>query len=149
MVAEGAGRPFERGPFVQVAAFCDKVLREADGVLSLIRVVDQVTQTAQGPGAPAEMPEFTQQLTFVLALKSGASRGRHEVTITVELPSGETLPSIAVAMQMEGENRGANLISQMAIPMRMEGLYWFRVQFDGTVLTRVPLEVRYARLTTA
>ena len=33
--------PFERGPYIQVAAFCERVLQEADGVVSLIRIVDR------------------------------------------------------------------------------------------------------------
>jgi len=32
------------GPYVQVAAFCEQVLQERDGVHSLIRIIDTVTQ---------------------------------------------------------------------------------------------------------
>lgn len=50
--------PFEQGPYVQVVAFCDRALREADGAVSLIRVVDVITHTERGPNAPVAMPEF-------------------------------------------------------------------------------------------
>lgn len=146
-MAEPAQGPFERGPFLQAAALCEKVLHETDGVMSLIRIVDTITHTEQGPNAPQEMPQIRYPLTLVISLKAGVSRGRHEVTVTPELPSGETLPAMIMAVQMEGEARGVNLVAGIDIPYRMEGLYWFDVRFDGQRLTRVPLEVRYARLT--
>lgn len=58
--------PFERGPYVQLAAFCEYVLREADGVLSLVRVVNVVTHAERGPNPPEEMPEFHFPLNLVL-----------------------------------------------------------------------------------
>ncbi len=147
-MTEKRSNPFERGPFLQVAALCEKVLHEADGGISLIRLVDRVTHTVQGPNAPNEMPEFRYPLTLVLGLKAGVARGRHDVTITPELPSGETMPPITMAVQMEGEARGVNLFAQIDLPYRLEGLYWFSIRFDQMTLTRVPLEVRYARLST-
>lgn len=147
-MAEAGSNPFERGPFLQVAALCEKVLREADGVVSLIRLVDRVTNTVQGQNAPDEMPEVRYPLTLVVSLKAGVARGRHDVTITPELPSGETMPPITMAVQMEGDARGVNLIAQIDIPYRLEGLYWFNIRFDQTPLTRIPFEVQYARLST-
>lgn len=140
--------PFERGPYIQVAAFCERVLTEPDGVMSLIRVVDVVTHSAHGPSAPEQMPEVRFPLDMVLVFKSGSARGRHDVTITPELPSGEPLPSLSASIRLEGEGRGAVLRSRLDMPFRMEGLYWFGVQFDGRIITRIPLEVRYSRLTT-
>ncbi|MBI2908100.1 MAG: hypothetical protein HYX92_10660 [Chloroflexi bacterium] len=138
--------PFERGPYIQIATFCERVLRETDGVLSIIRIVDRVTHTERRATAPRDMPEFHYPLTLVLALKSGEARGRADVTITPELPSGETMPPVTTSVQMEGENRGVNVVSQIDIPFRIEGLYWFRIDFDGQPITRLPLEIRYSRL---
>ena len=41
-MSEDQQNPFELGPYVQVAAFCERVLRESDGVMSLVRVVDRI-----------------------------------------------------------------------------------------------------------
>ena len=142
------GNPFEYGPYVQVAAFCERVLREGDGVLSLIRIVDVITHTEHGPDPPREMPEIRYPLTIVLTLKSGRARGRHEITITPELPSGETLPAQTFTVQMEGEGRGVNVIGPVDIPYTIEGLYWFSIRFDDQILTRLPLQVRYSRTVT-
>lgn len=140
--------PFERGPYVQVAALCERVLREADGVISLIRIVDRITHEERGPDAPRDMPTVRFPLTLVLTLKAGSARGRHDVTIMPELPSGATLSPFTLTVQMEGENRGVNIISSIDIPYSVEGLYWFNIMFDGRLLTRLPLEVRYSRLVT-
>ena len=138
--------PFERGPYVQVATLCERVLREADGVISLIRIVDRVTHTERGSNPPQDMPEIHYPLNIVLTLKSGTARGRHDVTMTPEQPSGETLPPITLSVNMEVENKGVNIVSPIDIPLKYEGLYWIKIDFDGTVITRIPLEVRYSRM---
>jgi hypothetical protein len=137
---------FEQGPYVQVAAFCERVLTEANGTLSLVRVVDIVTHAERRPDAPKEMPEIHYPLSLVLMLKSGRARGRHEITIKPELPSGEFLPPITLTVQLEGEGKGVNLVSQIDIPYKLEGLYWFNVYFNEVLLTRISLEIRYSRL---
>ena len=147
-MAEDIQHPFGQGPYVQVAALCEKVLREADGVLSLVRIVDRITTSGQGPNLPADMPEFRYPLTLVLGIRAGRSQGRHDVTITPQLPSGLTMPPITMAVQMEGQGRGVNLVAPMDIPYTMEGLHWFNIGFDGLLLTRVSVEVIYTRLTT-
>ena len=138
--------PFERGPYIQNAAFCERVLREGDGVISLIRVIDVINHNEGGPEPPQEMRKFRYPLTMVLTLKAGSSKGRHEVTIEPELPSGERMSATTVTVQMEGEGRGTNILAPMDIQYSMEGLYWFNVKFNGVVLTRMPLQVRYSRL---
>lgn len=143
-----ARNPLEHGPYVQVAAFCERVLREADGVISLIRIVDVITHTESGADPPRDMPPVTYPLNLVLALKSGRAKGRHEVTIIPELPSGETLPSVTTTAQLEGEAKGFLVISNINIQFTMEGLYWFSIRFDDDILTRLPLQIRYARLAT-
>lgn len=139
---------FERGPYIQIATFCERVLHEADGVISLIRKVDVITHTEHRPDAPEEMPVVRYPLTLVISLKSGSARGRHEITITPEQPSGETLAPVTMSIRMEGESKGANVISRIDVEYRLEGLYWFHVHFDGQVITRIPLELRYSRLVT-
>ena len=141
--------PFERGPYIQVAALCERVLREGDGVASLIRIIDTVTHTERGPSPPEEMPEVHYPLFLIITLKSGTARGRHDVTIIPEQPSGETLQEITLSVNMEGEGKGINIASRIDIPYRLEGLYWFNVQFDHRLITRIPLEVRYSRMATS
>jgi hypothetical protein len=140
--------PFQYGPHVQVAALCERALVENDGVLSLIRLVDVINHTERSANPPSEMPPIRYPLTLVITLKSGRARGRQEVTITPELPSGETLSSNTLTVQLEGEGRGANITAPLDIPYSLEGLYWFNIRLGDHILTRIPLDVRYSRITT-
>lgn len=137
------------GPYVQVAAICEKALQEADGVLSLIRVVDRFIISVQGKEAPAELPQGGQlPLTFVVVLKSDDARGRHPVCLRVQQPNGVFLEERSFDVMFEGEDRGVNLIIQLTLEP-IEGLYWFDVSVNDTLMTRVPLRVIYQRVPNA
>jgi len=139
---------FEQGPYIQMAGLCEQVIEDKTGVLSLIRIIDTITHTEARPDAPAEMPLVTYPMKMVIMLKSGRARGRHELKITPELPSGEFKPPITRSIQMEGEERGFNNIINMVFTFTMEGLYWFNIYLDESLLTRIPLRIKYNRVVT-
>ncbi len=139
---------FEQGPYVQVAALCEHVIEDKAGVLSLIRIIDTVIHTEARPDAPAEMPPVTYPMKMVIMLKSGRARGRHELKIVPEMPSGELKQSLVQSVQMEGEERGVNHIVNMVFTFTMEGLYWFNIYLDDSLLTRIPLRTKYNRVVT-
>lgn len=138
--------PFETGPHIQVAAFCEQVIEEKTGVLSLIRLIDTVTQTESGSEPPAEMPPLTWRMKLVLALKPDRARGRHEIKLVPEQPSGETKEPMQLSVNLEGEERGQNIIFDMVFTFAFEGLYWFNVFFDDTLFTKMPFRVKYQRI---
>ena len=140
--------PFERGPYLTTAVFCEQVLQEQTGVLSLIRIVDRMTTTFAGPNAPEEMPPAQLNWTLVITLKSGDIRGSHAVKIVPQLPSGETLSPVTLSVHLEGDNKGQNLLSRMNMRLEMPGIYWFQIHFDDQLITKVPLEVIYSRIVT-
>jgi hypothetical protein len=134
------------GPYVNLAAFCEKVLQERDGVLTLVRVVDRVMVATTAQDAPAELPEGGRlTATLVLALKSGDAIGRHPVVITAESPDGSAAPPQTVDVMFEGEDRGLNLILNLQIDA-VEGVHWFVVSVNDQELTRVPLRIMYQRI---
>jgi hypothetical protein len=136
------------GPYVQLAAVCDKVLQEADGTLSLIRVIDRFTVTAHGPGPgelPAELPEGNLDVTLVVALKADDARGRYPISLRIQQPSGAYLPERSFDAMFEGGERGVNLILRLQLEA-LEGLYWFDVSMNERLLTRVPLRIIYQRI---
>ena len=140
---------FEEGPYLKMACFCERVLREADGVATLVRVINRLTHTAAGSEAPAEMPPVTYEMKLVIMLVSGRALGRHELKIERELPSGIRDKPITLTVQMEGADRGANVIMDVKTTFTLEGLYWFNVYLDDTLLTRIPFRVLYQRVSTA
>jgi len=139
---------FERGPYLITAAFCEQVIEDKSGVLSLIRVVDRMNITAQGPTAPDEMPPATLNWFLVLTMKSGEARGSHPIKIEPELPSGVRLKPIELSAHFEGGNRGLNLITRLNMRLEMPGIYWFRIYVDDQFLTQIPIEVIYSRIVT-
>ena len=143
-----SGMPFERGPYITTATFCEQVLQEASGVLSLIRIVDRMTTTSTGPTAPENMPPAQLNWMLGITLKSGDARGSHPVKIVPQLPSGETLQPITLSVHLEGENRGQNIVTKVDMRLEMPGIYWFQIFFDEHLMTKVPLEVIYSRIVT-
>ena len=137
------------GPYLQMAFFCEKILREADGVLSFIRQVDRLTTTASGPTVPAKMPTTTHTFFFAITIKSGGARGSHEIKILRERPSGmrDTAPLLTMTAFFEGEERGVGLYGPITMTLEEEGLYWFDLYVDETLMTRMPLRVIYQRTT--
>ncbi|MBI4294897.1 MAG: hypothetical protein HY669_01870 [Chloroflexi bacterium] len=138
--------PSEAGPYLSVAAFCEQVIEDKSGVLSLIRIVDRLNIISQGPTVPETMPSATINWSLVLILKSGKARGSHPVKIETELPSGMKLPPVILIAHFEGENRGVNIISKLAMKLEMPGVYWFKVYVDDEFLTQIPVEVIYSRV---
>lgn len=138
------------GPFLAAALLCERVLTEQDGVISLIRIVDRLTHTVVGPQAPPEMPPVRISWQLVLIFKSGAARGRAEVVLRLEAPSGLRIPQQTVLpVFFEGEDRGVQLVAGLDLELTQEGLYWIDVLLEDRLMTRVPLRVIYQRVTTS
>lgn len=133
------------GPFISIAAFCENVIEDKSGVLSLIRIVDRLTVSAQGSSAPEQMPPTLLNWFFVLTLKSGQARGSVQVAIEPELPSGLRLAPVTFTPHFEGGNRGCNIVSRIGLTLEAPGIYWFRVFVADRLATRVPIEVIYSR----
>lgn len=139
------------GPYVAVAVLCEKVLQEQDGVLSAVRIVDQLTQGAVGPEVPDEMPPLAITLTALVVLKAGDARGRFAVRLRPEFPSGQQMPPVEFAVRFDGRpNQGQALVLPLNLEVSEEGLYWFDVLFvaergaaEDQLLSRMPLTVSY------
>jgi hypothetical protein len=132
-----------------MAALCERVLTEQDGVLSLIRVVDRITQAAAGEEVPEQMPPFLlSNLNLVVMLKAGEAQGRYAIKLRILDPSGVHLPERELPVHFEQGNRGTNIVSPVQMPIQYEGVYWFEIFLSGRraedwLLTRIPLQVLY------
>jgi hypothetical protein len=135
---------FDTGPFVNVAVFCEKVLQEQDGVLSVIRIVDQIGIEAEGPDAPDVLPPGTIQTTLLVCLKAGQARASQKIQVVLESPDGSRKlgPELAVNFS-PGPGGGANVIMPTAIEVTSAGLYWADVNVNDRLMARVPLQITY------
>src|SRR3954454_17217696 len=124
------------GPHLTAALTCERVLQEADGVVSAIRLIDRVIFLAEPDGS---LVAAQHPFTFLLSFKSGSARGRFKIRVRVEKPSGEDAPLLEAPVFFEGEERGVNVVVQALFEPDQEGLYWYDVFFEDTRVTRMPL----------
>jgi hypothetical protein len=133
------------GPYVTAALLCEKVLVERDNVATFVRVVDRfAVPKFAGPIPPGvQLPQQTIQATLVILLKSGdLGAGSHKVGIRLQKPDLTYAPENSLAMFFQGgDDNGAIIAMPIMLAAPEEGLYWFDVLFEGSLLTRVPLRV--------
>lgn len=139
-------------PLVAGAFFCERVIQEQDGVLSIVRIVDtmylhKVGKLAAAPvQPPAGFPPQGSQpgLQLVVMLKSGDYEGEGVLSLRGLKPSGEPLTaqtSTELPIALKGGHYGANVVFTVGMPFEVGGIYWFELHFDGQLLTRMPLSV--------
>lgn len=132
-----------RGPFLAMAVLCEMAMQEANGVLSIIRVMERI----QVNGPTPEMKAVPVKLSIVVVLRSGFYKGKASVAIKPIPPSNQEMKPIEASVLLEGDDRGANVIVNAPdFPISEEGLYWFDVSVNGALFTRIPLRVLYQRV---
>ena len=131
------------GPFIQVAAICERVITEPDGAVTAVRIIDRIYFIAGPDGNPLNP---TQPVWFLITLKAGAARGNFKVQLVRERPSGERDQVFETPVLLEGEDRGANLVIQTAFMPEQQGLHWFDVIFEGHRITRMPLRAVFQQM---
>lgn len=127
--------------YLSIAVFCEKVLREADNVLSLIRIVDRINIFGPTPEIRNPLPV---SLTMMVVFKSGILRGKQMITVRPSNPNGESMPAMSFPLLFEGDDeRGNALMANLQFLPVMEGLFWFDVYLNEEPVTRMPLRVPY------
>jgi hypothetical protein len=133
----------EAGPFLMVSALCEKVLLESDGVVSLIRIVDQITYFGPKADAPESMPPSEVPLTMVVSFRSGDFKGKKLFRAIPISPSGAALEAFELPLAFEGNNEFANVIVNLRFMAQEAGVYWIRALLDEKEITQLPLKVLY------
>jgi hypothetical protein len=140
------------GPYVQVAAFCERAIIDREsGLLSLIGIVDQITQREPAaPETPGKMPEFSHPVTLAVCVWGGDVVGNGIVSMLPIEPDGRRLESLDVDVEFGPDKKGINIVQTMVLRIEEQGQYWFDVLFrprDGgtdRLLSRIPLEVQFS-----
>lgn len=129
------------GPHLIAALVCDRVLAEASGVISLIRIVDRFTFNI-----PVETPEAVEGFAFIASLfvvfKPGNYRGPASLRVTVARPDGVLEQIQDLAVEFEGEHSGGvQLVVDLSLSGSLEGSYAFDVFLDDRHVTRTAVQV--------
>ena len=132
----------EAGPFVVAAVFCENVLREVDGCVSAIRMIDGIELSIDGP-EPAGGPTFSCH--FLVAIRWAAT-GAYTLRLQIVNPSGSRAPEIRLPTSLIEPTGGAVWNVQLTVQAREEGVYWMEVATEETgPLVRSPLRVSKKR----
>ena len=135
------------GPYLLVACLCENVVQRADGVLTLVNILDRVNITTQAPGAPETLPPTPWGVNLVVILKSGRARGRHEMRVAIDAPDLQSMLPSVMTLNFEGDDdRGIQVVQQVRMMLNTEGLYWFNILLEDRLLTKIPLRVTYTRI---
>lgn len=143
---EATNTPGQFGPYLTAAITCEKVLREQDGVMSTIRIIDRLTHAVPGPDV---MEPFPYRFTMLLSFKSGEALGNYQVSIQPIKPgTDEKLPPAVYSVNFEGPaDRGVAICAEMQIVFDVAGLWWFDIYLSGEGnvrrVTRVPFRIIY------
>lgn len=125
-----------------MALFCQSVLTEQNGSVSVIRAID--TYTVAGPGE--QMQPTIVPVTLVIAMKAGDMQGKSTVSLQGNLPSGGQLPTLNFPVFFESGDRGVGIVAPIGLQLTEDGLYWFDVLVNGIQVTRISLRVLYQRV---
>jgi len=138
--------PGELGPYLNAALICEKILREQDGVVSAIRIIDRLTHSVPGPDT---MQPFAYRLCLLLAFKSGQALGNYTISIQPIKPgTAEKMPAAVYPVNFEQpDDRGIGICADMQIEFDVPGLWWFDIYLTGQGearrVTRIPFRVIY------
>jgi hypothetical protein len=135
--------PAPRGPWVQLAAFCSYALKEQDGVLSVVRIVDRFTVKVSA-SAGEIVPIQTK---IALGFKPDDYRGTGQLVFQMATPSGAVEVAGEMTVEFAGGPSGVHIIGDFAYGAREEGQHWLEVLVNGDVKTRMPFHVTILRET--
>jgi len=133
-------------PYVVAFVICENALIETDNVLSAVRIVDTATfGTDQVP--PVGQSLVLSSLDMVLILKAGDARGERTFRLRLITPEpvehySETWTHIFTAPPESGQSMRLRPVS---IVWAGEGLYYFEVVAENSVLARTPLHIKLAQ----
>lgn len=131
---------FEEGPFLATAVFCERVLREQDGGVSLIRIVDRLDIDVKG----LEIGPIKGQLILFLTFKTGNANGEYEMSLIKESPSGERAKPQHHPIKFDGSpNTNRSLTINLQATFDEAGVWYFVLLLNGKQITKIPFEIRF------
>lgn len=92
------------------------------------------------------MPTIPVQTTALLGFKAGMANGQFNCKLTVESPDGVETDLTVLPILFEGQDRGANLVVNLNLQVKEQGLYWLGVYLETELMTRIPLRIIYQRI---
>jgi hypothetical protein len=134
------------GPYLNLATICEKYILEANGALTLFRIVDRFNVQGTTP----EMPQTTISVNLIVNFRAGHVLGPSEVGVRiVDETESSVQPEMKIPILFEApEEKAAQIIGQINLAVSRAGLYWIVIKLAEEEYTRIPIRVVYQRLPT-
>jgi len=129
-------------PHLGVAAICEKVMKEQDGVISMIRMID----TFNIKGDAKKLPPGVISFEIYVAFKSGEALGERTLELVSYSPSGEKGKSQKKKIGFEGGESGVGTIFRVTMTINETGIYWFHIKLNRKDVSKIPLRINYMRV---
>lgn len=129
-------------PHLGVAAICESVMREQDGVVSMIRMID----TFNVKGDAKTLPPGVVSFVIYVAFKSGDALGERTLELASYSPSGKKVKTEKQKVKFKGDEQGVGAIFRVTMTINETGIYWFHVKLNRQDVTRIPLRINYKRV---
>ncbi len=127
------------GPYVALAVLCQRIDLQPDGTANLIGIVDGLA--IDDPSDP-NTPPLVLNLRAVIALRGGATRGAHTITLRGWFPSGSEGLVADKVVEFSDDRPAISLNLPLELELPETGTYVFDVLFDEVLLTAITLEVQ-------
>ena len=130
-----------KSPLCTAMFACDNVIVADDKTVSIIRIIDSITLSAEEKHKMGSGLDFSN-LRFFAAVKAGGARGKLTFLLLCTDPRGSSHPiGSAEATFDNGPESGANIISPLRLHWGGSGVYWFELQYNGLTLARTPIKL--------
>ena len=142
---DSAPAPEPVAPGLRVGVFCEKVLTENDGVVSLIRIVDRyfLDIPEESPNAAAEPPRnLAVATTLFVMYRAVGPWGPAPVRIVMVRPDGAREQVAETDVEFVGDDiNGINLVVNLIFGATVPGTYAFDVSWSDQPPSRLLLQV--------
>lgn len=133
------------GPYLAAAVLSESVLRETNGLNSIIRIIDQVTFSVPKDHVPSPEEFFPYQVQLFISFRAGSFEGEANIQVRpfgdIGVVGPETSMPVLFRGQSVGPQTGTNLHVSLNLGLRGAGQYWIDILLDDNLITRVPLKV--------
>jgi hypothetical protein len=138
------------GPFLAAAIFCENILEDSSGLMSVQRIMDGC-QVVVSPFAPPDMPSKANPVpvaqNILLIFRTGDAPGKHELKLVMQGPNGKrSLVSTMEISLTEPSHGGVNVKTVAKMMVYSSGVFLIDVILDGKRFTRMPLNIDIQRL---
>lgn len=131
-------------PLCIAMLFCERTLLDQGGVVTAIRIIDNVTlaETPPKPHTGGTLLEMSN-ITLLVVVKKGEASGRFDMGVVSVNPANERGPvGLAQAFFDGSPESGANIIVPLRLNWNGPGLYWIELMVKNKAIARTPIRIK-------